>query len=88
VYGDPGFDIGAWMYNPPGVTEGPSYIELAERRIGIFADAWGMPQDDLAGWAFVAAMLNACWSSSDVAPDEWMHQCVSVARQLRSLLGK
>jgi streptomycin 6-kinase len=64
LVGDPGFDIGAWMYNPPGVTEGGGYRERAARRIAICADVWGLPQEDLAGWAFLAATLNACWSGA------------------------
>ena len=85
LFGDPGFDIGAWMYNPPGVAEGGNYRELAARRIAICADVWGLPQDDLAGWAFVAATLNACWATSGAAPDGLVHQCVHVARQVRTL---
>jgi len=85
LYGDPGFDIAAWMYNPPGVTERQNYLELATRRITICADAWGMPEAELVGWAFVGATLNACWSTSDAAPEGLLQHCVHIAQQLRTL---
>lgn len=85
LHGDPGFDIAAWMYNPPGVIERDDFLDLAARRIAICADVWDMREDDLAAWAFVAAVLNACWSTSDAAPEAWLHHCVHVANQLRTL---
>lgn len=85
LFGDPGFDIAAWMYNPPGVTERDDYLDLAARRIAICADVWGMREDELAAWALVGAVLNACWSTSDTAPDAWLHHCIHVAQQLRML---
>ncbi len=85
LYGDPGFDIAAWMYNPPGVSERQNYLELATRRIAICAAAWGMPEAELAAWAFVGATLNACWSTSDAAPEGLLQHCIHIAQQLRTL---
>lgn len=86
LVGDPGFDIAAWMYNPPGVTARDDYLDLATRRIAIFADIWGMNQQDLAAWAFVGTVLSACWSAGDSAPDGLLRHFVSGAQQLRLLL--
>ena len=88
LIGDPGFDIAAWMYNPPDVAERDDYLDLAARRIAICADVWGIEQQDLAAWAFVGAVLNACWSASGPAPDEWLHHSVHIAQQLRTLLSR
>ena len=89
LYGDPGFDIAAWMYNPEGVTERQNYLELATRRIAICAAAWGMPEAELAAWAFVGATLNACrWSTSDAAPEGLLQHCIRIAQQLRTLQGQ
>lgn len=87
LHGDPGFDIVAWMYNPSWVSERSDYIDLASRRIAICANAWGMPEDDLAAWAFAGAVLNACnWATSDAAPEGLIRHCVHIAQQLRMLL--
>jgi hypothetical protein len=40
----------------------------------------------LLAWAFVGAVLNACWSSSDAAPEEWRIALERGARQLQTLL--
>ncbi|HYJ12139.1 MAG TPA: aminoglycoside phosphotransferase family protein [Thermomicrobiales bacterium] len=85
LYGDPGFDIAAWMYNPPDVSERPDYLDLATRRITICANAWRMPEDELAAWAFVGTVLNACWSTSDAAPVGLLRHCTHIAQQLRTL---
>lgn len=85
LYGDPGFDVAAWMYNPPDVSARENYLELATRRIAICADAWGTPEDDLAAWSFVGTVLNACWSTSDAAPEGLLWHCIHIAQQLRTL---
>ena len=86
LYGDPGFDIAAWMYNPDEVSERPDYLDLATRRITICANAWGMPEEELAAWAFVGTVLNvACWSTSDAAPEGLLRHCIHIAQQLRTL---
>lgn len=86
LIGDPGFDIAAWMYNPPGVAARDDYVELAERRIAICADVWGIDQQELTAWAFVGAVLNSCWSASGPAPDEWLRQSVHGGELLRTLV--
>ena len=86
LHGAPGFDIAAWMYNPPGVEERGNYGDLAARRIAICAEVWGIGQEDLAAWAFAGAVLNACWSASGPAPAEWLVAMVRVARVLEGLL--
>jgi streptomycin 6-kinase len=86
--GDPGFEIAAWMYNPPDVSARDDYLALATRRIGICAEAWGIPEEDLAAWAFVGTVLNACWSTSDAAPEGLLRHCIRIAEQLRTLQGQ
>jgi streptomycin 6-kinase len=88
LYGDPGYEIAAWMYNPPEVSSRPDYIDLATRRITICADAWGIAEDKLAAWAFVGTVLNACWSASDAAPEGLLQHCIHIAQQLRTLQAR
>src|SRR5262249_13647216 len=42
VYGDPGFEFAAWMYNPEGVTARNDYLELTTRRVAICSEVWGI----------------------------------------------
>jgi streptomycin 6-kinase len=89
LYGAPGFDIAAWMYNPAGVSERQDYLELATRRIALCAAAWDMPEAELAAWAFVGATLNAArWLTSDAAPEGLLRHCIHIAQQLRTLQGQ
>lgn len=74
------------MYNPPGVTARDDYLDLAARRIAICADIWSMDQQELAAWAFVGAVLSACWSADDSAPDGLLRHFVLGAQQLRTLV--
>ena len=86
LVGDPGFEIAAWMCNPPGVTTRDDYRDLAARRAAICAEVWGIDRHDLVAWAFVGAVLNACWSAGDAAPEGWLGQVERGAQQLRMLL--
>ncbi len=86
LYGDPGFDIAAWMYNPDWVSGRSDYLDLATRRLTICANAWGIPEDELAAWAFVGAILNVCnWATSDAVPEGLLWHCIHIAQQLRTL---
>lgn len=87
LFGDPGFEIAAWMYNPPGVTSRDDYLDLVKLRLAICAEVWGIDRRDLIAWAFVGAVLNVCWSVSDPAPEEWLSQSYRGAQQLRTLLS-
>ncbi len=44
-----------------------------------------MPENDLATWAFVGTVLNACWSTSDAVPEGLLRHCIHIAQQLRTL---
>ncbi len=89
LLGDPGFDIAAWMYNPPDVTARADYRALSARRIAIWSDVTGLDRDRLTAWAFTGAVLSACWSASDlgVADAEWLRHTVRAAQELRRLLA-
>lgn len=88
LLGDPGFEIAAWMYNPPGVTARADYQALAARRIAIWATATGQDARDLTAWAFVGAVLSACWSAQGLGAsgDAWLRDTVRGAEELRQLL--
>jgi streptomycin 6-kinase len=86
VYGNPGFEIAAWMYNPPGVTMRDDYLELVRRRVEIFAEVWEIDRQELIAWAFVGAVLSVCWSVADAMPEDWSFQFDRGAKLLRTLV--
>ncbi len=86
LIGDPGFEIAAWMYNPPGVTAREDYLELVTRRAAICSEVWGIDRQSLVEWAFVGAVLSACWYASDPAPEGWSSEFDRGAKRLRTLL--
>jgi streptomycin 6-kinase len=86
LIGDPGFEIAAWMYNPPGVTARDDYLDVVARRVAICAEVWGIDRHELVAWAFVGAVLSVCWSASDPAPEGWLSHFDLGAQQLRTLL--
>ncbi len=86
LYGDPGFEIAAWMYNPPGVVERDDYLDIVRRRVAICSEAWGIDRQDLIAWAFAGAVLSVCWYPEDDWPSGLRDYFERCARQLRMLL--
>lgn len=89
LLGDPGFEIAAWMYNPPGVMVRDDYRALAARRIAIWAEETGLERQDLTAWAFAGSVLSACWSAQGLGAgeDAWLRQTIHGASELRHLLA-
>ncbi len=70
VAGDPGFDVGAWFYNPlPWLLEQRDARAITQRRLAQFADELEMDRERLRAWAFVTCMLSAAWTTEDAAGD-------------------
>lgn len=86
LYGDPGFEFAAWMYNPEGVTARPEYRELAKRRAAICSEVWDIDQQILIEWAFVGAVLSMCWWNRETGPDDLANHFALGAHQLRQML--
>jgi streptomycin 6-kinase len=86
VYGNPAFDIAAWMYNPPGVTARDDFLALSIRRIDICSETWAIDRQELAAWAFVGSVLSLCWSLGDPVPADWLIHFELGVHQLRTLV--
>lgn len=87
LVGDPGFEIAAWMYNPPGVSHREDYLDIVAKRIPICSGVWGIDPHELIAWAFVGSVLSICWTAaSDAATEEWLVSIEQGARRLRALL--
>ena len=83
VVGDPASDIARWMHNPPEIAVRADFLDVAARRIRIWADVTGIDADALASWALVGSVLNAI-NCTAFAP-EVMRTCLRVAHRLQTL---
>lgn len=83
--GDTGSEIARWMHNPPEVATREDFLDVAERRLRIWADVTGIDVDDLASWTLAGNVLNAI-NCIALAP-EVMQTCVCVAEHLQTFVG-
>jgi streptomycin 6-kinase len=60
--GDPGYDLGAILYNPFGVAE-PALLGLLPGRLDRIVADGGQPRDRTVAWCFVKAVLSDVWST-------------------------
>ncbi len=70
LVGDPGYDLGAFLYNPlPGFAARPALARLLARRVAVLAEALGYEWRRLAAWGAAQAVLSAAWSVEDGTGD-------------------
>ncbi|BEL12553.1 aminoglycoside phosphotransferase family protein [Actinoplanes sichuanensis] len=62
VVGDPGYEVGAMLYNPDPHAPGDTVLNAVEARIEQLADGLGMPRERVLAWGFVQAVLSEVWS--------------------------
>jgi streptomycin 6-kinase len=86
IVGDPASDIARWMHNPPEIAVREDFLDVAARRIGIWADVTGIDADELASWALAGNVLNAI-NCTAFAP-EVMRTCIRVAHRLQTLVHR
>jgi streptomycin 6-kinase len=86
LYGDPAFEVAAWLYNPGGVTERSDLADLTARRLDICSEIWGIDRQHLLRWAFVGCVLSAVWAAEEPGPDDWWQTSLVVANVLREML--
>ena len=86
IVGDPASDIARWMHNPPEIAVREDFLDVAARRISIWADVTGIDADELAAWALVGNVLNAI-NCTAFAP-EVMQTCIRVAHRLQTLVRR
>ncbi|MFY1675269.1 aminoglycoside phosphotransferase family protein [Plantactinospora sp. WMMB334] len=68
VVGDPGFEIGALLYNPEPDDRDPALTALVPARVEQLADLLPMPTERVVGWGFVMAVLSDVWTAEDWTP--------------------
>jgi streptomycin 6-kinase len=84
-FGDPGFDVGAFLANYPEEScEGRDPDEIDVSRINVMIEELGMPRDRVIKWGIVLACIWARWSSN--TPEELWRGDIRRAEALDSLL--
>jgi streptomycin 6-kinase len=68
VIGDPGYDLGALLYNPDPGRRDRQLLALVPARIEHLAETLGLPVQRLTAWGFVKAVLSEVWSVAGGMP--------------------
>jgi streptomycin 6-kinase len=63
VVGDPGYEVGAMLYNPQPDNRDPALLDLVPARIEQLADGLGLPVERAVAWGFVQAVLSEVWTT-------------------------
>src|SRR5206468_2643074 len=83
--GDPASEVGPWFYNvSPHLLSQSSLKSILVRRLDQFAAELGFDRKRIHAWAFIDAVLSACWSIEE-REDTWTWQ-VSCAQELAAHL--
>jgi len=63
--GDPGYDVGAMLFNPRIDERDEQLLALVDARVAQIADQLAMPLDRVVAWGFVKAVLSEVWSAGE-----------------------
>ena len=70
MFGDPGYDFGAFLGNYPEASfEGRDWRELTARRVEILAEELEIDRERVRIWGMVHSVLVATWCAK--AGDDW-----------------
>ena len=63
VVGDPGYELGAFLYNPKElIADHPQKQRLLGRRIDLLSEYLGFDRHQVRGWGIAQAVLSAVWT--------------------------
>lgn len=66
VVGEPGYDLGAFLYNPiPGLLAMDDPARIIARRVDQLAEGLGFERFQVRGWGIAQAVLSCVWSIED-----------------------
>jgi streptomycin 6-kinase len=85
LVGDPGYEVGALLFNPDPDDRDPALTALVAPRLEQLADELAMPIDRVVAWGFVKAMLSDVWTAEAWTPAaDWSpaSRALDVARLL------
>jgi streptomycin 6-kinase len=85
IVGDPGYELGALLFNPDPDNRDEALTALVPSRVEQLADELSAPIDRVVAWGFVKAMLSDVWSTEPWSPSaDWspISRALDVARML------
>lgn len=85
IIGDPGYEVGALLFNPDPDNRDEALTVLVPSRVEQLADELAMPVDRVVAWGFVKAVLSDVWSAEGWSSGaEWspISRALDVARLL------
>jgi streptomycin 6-kinase len=84
ILGDPGYEVGALLYNPDPDDRDGSLTALVPARVEQLAAELAMPVDRVVAWGFVKAVLSDVWTAEDWTPADPspVSRALDVARAL------
>lgn len=86
VVGDPGYDIGALLYNPlDWLATVPNPRKMLARRVDQLAEELEMDREHIRGWGLAQSVLSAWWDVEDKPDAELQHDTLLCAEILASL---
>ena len=83
LIGDPGFDIGAMLYNPM-TFDAEQLLQRLPARLEQLSDLTGLELERVVGWGFVMALLSEIWTAED--HDEIDGRPLAIAEVMAGLL--
>jgi streptomycin 6-kinase len=70
LVGDPGYEVGALLFNPDPDDRDAALTALVPARVEQLADELAMPVDRVVAWGFVKAVLSDVWTTQACMPTE------------------
>jgi streptomycin 6-kinase len=65
VVGEPAYEVGALLRNPPPWRTQSELVRIMARRVDLLSEALGFERERIAGWGLAQAILSAWWSYED-----------------------
>jgi streptomycin 6-kinase len=65
VLGEPAYEVGALLRNPPTVIQGIDSRPLIDQRLACFSQRLMIEPQRLRDWAYVQTVMAACWAVED-----------------------
>ncbi len=85
VVGEPAYEVGRFLLNPPGVLAQPHAHQLVERRLALMAEALALDPQRMAAWGFCKAILSAWWCLED-GDDSFFSYCLTCAEVMDAVV--
>jgi streptomycin 6-kinase len=80
--GEPAYEVGALLRNPPNVAHWPDLVHVQGRRVEILAEWLGLDRARIIGYGFAQAVLSAWWTIEDHGEEAQWQPAIKVAHSL------